>query len=77
VTDFPYGLHSRAPKALDAFYALSLAQFAQVTRRAVVMLPHFADADGIIAKTPWRILRRFSWYTHTSLTRHIFVLAHA
>jgi len=74
VTDFPYGRHSHAPKDLVGFYLQALIEFAKLTRKAIVMMPNNIDANAIIAKTPWNIKRSFSWYTHKSLTRMIYVL---
>ena len=74
VTDFPYGLHSKAPQELAQFYETMLGQFALVSARAVVVMPDFIDAEAIISKTRLHIRRRFSFYVHKSLTRMIFVL---
>jgi putative methyltransferase (TIGR01177 family) len=74
VTDFPYGLHSRAPKDREDFYVRALLAFATVTSRAVIVLPHTTNAQVILEKTPWKLVSQFSWYAHASLTRVIYLL---
>lgn len=73
-SDLPYGKNT---KNLDtkAFYESFLKHLDKhLTKRAVLIFPHFADYRSIIKQTDLKIVGEYSIYVHASLTRKVVVL---
>ncbi len=74
-TDVPYG---RSTKKIDkkVFYQEFLSMVDRnLTKRAVIVFPHYVKYDDMIKKTTLNKVAEYSWYVHKTLTRKIVVVS--
>ena len=89
VADLPYGLNTNImenirvtkynkkeiQKYLESFYNKIIKKLEKIlTKRAVIIFPHYFNYKKIINKSKLKIKKEFSSYVHGNLTRKIVVL---
>lgn len=73
VTDPPYGKCSKViGKDLYANFIKVLSK--RLTKRAVVIFPHYIKAEKLLKNSKLKIVAKYPFYIHKSLTREVFVL---
>lgn len=74
VTDLPYGLNTKK-QDLKKLYLGFLKNLGKIlTRRAVVVFPHFISYKPLLKKTNLKIRAEFTYYIHKSLSKRIVIL---
>ncbi|MBN2880565.1 hypothetical protein JXM83_00795 [Candidatus Woesearchaeota archaeon] len=74
VADLPYGKNTRNVDDLNLLTFEFLIHISKLCDVIVVGLPDFVDWKKIIAKTPWEVKSKFTYYLHKSLSKVILKL---
>lgn len=75
VTDPPYGKNSSARQLKELYRNFLRVLGRKLTKRAVVVFPHFFDYRQHSRQAGLKIEQEFEWYIHKSMTRHVVVLS--
>ncbi len=59
---------------LEKFYLAFLKNFRIISKKVVIIFPHYVDYRKLCKKAGFKIEKEFSSYIHRSLTRKILVL---
>lgn len=74
-TDLPYGKNTRLTD-VNNLYSIFLLNLKKVLKKkAVIIFPDFIASQRMIKKAKLKILKKFNYYIHKSLTKRVYLIS--
>lgn len=74
ITDLPFGKNSFISKNIDLLYKDFIINSEKITDKLVIGCNADFKISNFLKNTNWKILKKFNYYVHKSMTRQIIVL---
>lgn len=74
ITDLPYGKNTRLSDVNSLYNEFLLNLKKALNKRAVIIFPDFVASQRMIKNAELRILKKFSYYVHKSMTKKVYVV---